>query len=304
MKNTLFLILALIALGAFGCRKYAHVKKETVYNDFVHQDEERSYLVHTPANYDSTKSYPLIFVLHGITSRAKAIAGFSNFNRLSDQKEFIVCYPQGYKRSWGIDIPVGPAPKAGIDDLVFFDMLMDTLIKDYAVDTTRIYSCGISNGGFMTSSLAGNRPERLSGIAIVCGNMFAPPAAYYPSNKPMKVLLIAATKDPLLVYDGDEFRKDYRFLGYPKTVAYWQERNDYPELTDSVVFDNDAKDKTVVVRHYKEKSDNPHKVELWNIHGGGHGWPGRKSDFKSLFLGKVSQEIDAAEVIADFLLSE
>ena len=295
-------ILVLLTLGLFGC-KYNHIKKETTYREFNYQGHDRSYLVHTPTNYDSAKSYPLIFVLHGITSRAKAIAGFSKFNEVSDRKEFIVCYPQGYKRSWAIDIPVGPAPKAGIDDLGFIERLMDTLIFNYSVDTNQIYSCGISNGGFMTSSLACNRSQRISGFAIVCGNMFDPPQKYYCADKPMKVLLISGTNDPLLVYDGDKFRKDYRFLGYPKTIEFWQEVNNYPDLVDSTVFDNDPKDKTSVVRYYNGETENPHKIELWKINGGGHGWPGRGRDFKSLFLGKVSNEINAAEVIADFLLS-
>jgi polyhydroxybutyrate depolymerase len=289
---------------ASACRKYAHVKKETNYAELEYQGHDRSYLVHLPENYDSTKQYPLIFVLHGITSRAKAIAGFSGFNEVADKKEFIVCYPQGYKRSWGIDINVGPAPKAGIDDLGFMERLIDTLGVQYSIDTSKVYSCGISNGGFMTMSMACNRSERLAGIAIVCGNMFAPTELYYPDDKPMPLLLIAATEDPLLEYDGEVFKKEYAFLGYPKTIEYWKERNNYPDLKDSVVFESDPKDKTTVVRHYNSNANNPNKIELYEIKGGGHGWPGRGRDIKALFLGKISNEIHTAEIIADFFLSK
>jgi len=303
-KGFFISVFILIAFQLTACRKYAHIKKETVYSEFKHQGFDRSYLVHTPLNYDSTKSYPLIFVLHGITSRAKAIAGFSRFNEMADKKEFIVCYPQGYKRSWGIPVEVGPAPKAGINDLTFFDRLIDTLCINYAIDSARIFSCGISNGGFMSATLACNMPEQIAGIALVCSNMFAPPDEYYPADKPMPVLMIAGRDDPILPYNGGPFGESYRFLGFESTVDYWCEKNSYPNLVDTVIIDNDTRDKTYVVRRYNADSDNPNKVEIYDIEGGGHAWPGRGKDWKTFIFGKISNEIDATEIIADFFLSQ
>lgn len=112
--------------------------------------------------------------MHGITSRAKAIAGFSGFNEQADQKDFIVCYPQGYKRSWAIQIPVGGANRKGVDDVIFFNQLIDTLTTDYSIDTIKIFACGISNGGFMTALLASKLPHKFSAIAVVCSNLFNP----------------------------------------------------------------------------------------------------------------------------------
>jgi len=90
MRNALcILLICLVVLGIVSCRNYAHVKKETTYAEFKFQGFKRSYLVHTPVNYTPEKKYPLIFVMHGIASQAKAIAGFSGFTEQSDLKDFI-----------------------------------------------------------------------------------------------------------------------------------------------------------------------------------------------------------------------
>jgi polyhydroxybutyrate depolymerase len=280
------------------------VHDETVYDSFEFQEVERSYLVHLPANYDTTKQYPIIFVLHGIFSSAEAIAGFSDFNRAADEKGFIVCYPQGYKRSWSIGINVGMAPRHGIDDLAFFDLLLDTLIRDYALDTSKIFLAGMSNGGFMNSNLANNAPDRFAGIALVCSNILSPIENYGTQDKPMKVLLIAGSKDRLVEYEGNKFHFIYRFSGYPNAISYWQERNHFPAFSDSTVIDNVPDDKTSVIRYFHPNPPHNCLVEHYKIVGGGHAWPGREKDFKSNFLGHITREINAADVISDFFLRE
>jgi polyhydroxybutyrate depolymerase len=305
MKKILYLLLVFILSSQFVSCKYSFVQNETVYSEFKYQDHNRSYLVHLPKNYDAEKQYPIIFVLHGITSRAKAIAGFSGFNAQSDQKDFIVCYPQGYKRSWGIQIQVGPAPRKGIDDIGFIDELIDTLALNYSVDTNKIFACGISNGGFMTALLASKLPRQFSGIAMVCSNLFNPVETYSSSGSSIPLLLIGATDDPLLQYEGGKVKgkNKYSTKGFLPTMEYWVDKNSCLYPTDSLIIENDSDDKTTVIKYYSASETTKNKVVLYKIIGGGHGWPGRKKDFKSIFLGKISQEINAADVISDFFLS-
>lgn len=304
-KIRVILLLFILSSQFVSCSKYSHVQNETIYSEFTHQDYERSYLVHLPKNYDAEKQYPIIFVLHGITSRAKAIAGFSGFNEQADQKDFIVCYPQGYKRSWGIQIAVGPAPRKGIDDIGFFNQLIDTLALNYSVDTNKIFACGISNGGFMTALLASKMPNKFSGIAMVCSNLFNPVSTYDSSGSTIPLLLIGATDDPLLQYAGGKVKgkNKYSTRGFLPTVNYWVAKNKCLYPKDSLVIENNPNDKTTVIKYYSAVETAKNNAVLYKIIGGGHAWPGRKKDFKSIFLGQISKEIDAAEVISDFFLS-
>lgn len=305
MKKILNILLILILASQFvSCQKYAHVQNETTYSELTYQEHDRSYLVHLPENYDENKQYPIIFVLHGITSRAKAIAGFSGFNEQSDQKDFIVCYPQGYKRSWSIQIPVGGATRKGIDDIGFFDRLIDTLALNYSVDTNKIFACGISNGGFMSGLLASNLPDQISGIALVCSNLFNPISDYDSSGSSIPLLLIGGTDDPLLQFEGGKVKskRKYSTRGFLPTVDYWVTKNNCQHPTDSLIIENQPDDKTTVIKYFSAEEKGKNRVVLYKVIGGGHAWPGREKNFKSNFLGEISGEINAAEVISNFFL--
>ncbi len=54
----------------------------------------REYFVYTPANYQIASAVPLLVMLHGCTEGAEDIAAVTQLNRLADQKQFIVVYPQ------------------------------------------------------------------------------------------------------------------------------------------------------------------------------------------------------------------
>ena len=307
MKNAIYILLiGVLSLITVACGNYMHVKKETTYGEFIFQGFKRSYLVHAPVNYTPEKKYPLIFVMHGIASRAKAIAGFSGFTEQSDLKDFIVCYPQGYKWSWGIPLLIGPAPKKGIDDYGFFDRLIDTLNADYSIDLDNIYACGISNGGFMSALLACNFSERFAGTALVCSNMFEPVDELYQVGKPMPILIIAGEKDPLLDYAGGKMKmkNKYSSIGYEATLDYWVAKNGCGFPGDSIIIENHPKDKTTVIKYFNKDETSNNKVVFYKVIGGGHAWPGRGKDFKSAFFGDISAEINAAEVIADFFMKQ
>ena len=114
---------------------------------------KRKYRVYLPDGYDSSKEYPLVFVLHGRFGKGKQTDKATNFSPAGDQRGLIVCYPDGYERSWVDDRNHGPAADAGVNDIRFFDQLLDKLIVDYPINEKRVYACGMSNGGFMSMSL-------------------------------------------------------------------------------------------------------------------------------------------------------
>ena len=48
---------------------------------------------------------------------------------------------------------------------------MDEIIKQYRIDEDRIYSTGLSMGGYGTLAIAKERPDIFAGIISVCGGM-------------------------------------------------------------------------------------------------------------------------------------
>ncbi len=291
----------ILAVTVSAC-KYRSVMKEVDKVEMAHHDIDRYYLVHTPPNYSPEKKYPLIIVYHGIYSRAKAIAGFSKFNRQADKKGFIVCYPQGHKRAWTIPKLGTELAQGDPDDAGFVNRMIDTMLTDYGIDSDKVFHCGISNGAYLAMYMSNNYSERFAGMALVCGNMALPFEDYYSNIQPMPVLLFGGTKDKLIPYTGGPLKEIVNTYGFPQSVDFWCDKNGCGRLKDSLFIDNDPKDKTEVVHYFNSDPNLRNPVELYKIIGAGHGWPGRGNDIKSIYLGKVSNEINTAEIIADFFL--
>jgi polyhydroxybutyrate depolymerase len=79
-----------------------------------------------------------------------------------------------------------------MDDLAFVDAMLDLLSREYAVDASRIYASGFSNGGQMTSRLALERYDRFAAIAAAAGGLAMAPA---PIPRPMSFVWSVGTLD-------------------------------------------------------------------------------------------------------------
>lgn len=126
---------------------------------------ERHYLLHLPPGYDaaSGQTWPLILFLHGMGERGNnlELVKLHGIARVVEQQPnfpFITVSPQCPGDStWA---------KNELENL---NALLDTIIAQNAVDTSRVYLTGLSMGGFGTWHLATMYPQRFAAIAPVCG---------------------------------------------------------------------------------------------------------------------------------------
>jgi polyhydroxybutyrate depolymerase len=303
MKSRILFIL-LIGVSICSCDKEWKGDGDEEKQRITVDGEKRTYRVYTPANYDASKEYPLILTLHGRFGTAKGMDKFSGMNPIADEKEFIVVYPDGYKRSWADDRQFGPAFEDGIDDYAFFNALLDQLIADYPIDEDRIYACGMSNGGFMSLSLACHLSDRIAAVAAVTGAMGPGPEDYCNEAKPTAILLIGGVDDPTVPYDGGDISEGSITIGFPAAFEFWRDQNQCVDtVKDSVWNDMDDSDGTTVITHSHISCDSMVNVVLYEVEGMGHTWPQGTQYLKEDRIGKVSQEFNGARTIADFLLS-
>ena len=54
----------------------------------------KTYKLYVPSHYDSSKSYPLYVMLHGCTQDAAQFSTGIKMNALSEEKGFLVLYPE------------------------------------------------------------------------------------------------------------------------------------------------------------------------------------------------------------------
>ena len=133
----------------------------------------RYYFIYRPANLNTDISVPVLFALHGYGSSALSHLTYTNYFSLADANNFIVIYPQGtttdtLSSHWNVG---GWTSKSTRKDIEFIDTVIDLIKDKIQIDQTRIYSSGMSNGGYMSYSLACNLNNKIAAIASVTGSM-------------------------------------------------------------------------------------------------------------------------------------
>lgn len=254
----------------------------------------RNYRAYIPAAYDGSEAVPLLFNLHGYSSDNFGQALYANFNPIADTAGFITVLPNGTLdlvglRYWNCFV----APGIGVDDVAFLSALIDTIAADYSIDLNRVYSTGMSNGGFMSYTLACELSNRITAIASVTGTIDKDRLAYCAPEHQIPVMHIHGTADAVVPY-GDNLA----FYSVDSVIGYWKAFNhtdDEPIFTavpDIVTTDN------CTAEHYVyENGWAGSTIEHYKIIGGEHTWPGTAITF----LGITNLDVNACKEIWRFL---
>jgi polyhydroxybutyrate depolymerase len=267
---------------------------------------EREYILHLPKSYTGDTLLPLVIVFHGGGGTASQIKSHTKFNKLADKEGFIVVYPNSVDKNWS-DGRIGDKLPMKRDDVRFISILIDTLASKYRVDTKRIFSTGISNGGFFSFYLALKLSHKILAIAPVTANIPENLKDEYKPEYPVSLLLINGTEDPLVKYDGGfvGFKEDEggrgRSLSTDKTIEIWLENNKC--LTDNSsrkIPDVNKKDDCSASKFTHTGCNDNTEVILIKITGGGHTWPGASQYLPKFIVGEVCRDFNATEMIWDF----
>ncbi len=268
---------------------------------------EREFILHLPKNYGS-EPLPLVMVFHGGGGTAEQVKKHTKFSKLADKENFIVVYPNSVDKNWN-DGRIGDKLPMKRDDVKFISMMLDTLIADYKINSKRIFSTGISNGGFFSIYLTYKMSDRILGIAPVTANIPENLKESFTLTSPVSLLLINGTKDPLVKYDGGAvgFREEEGGMGSSIstdwTIKIWTENNLCQQSSKIEEMDNKEDDgcKAEKTTYYKCKDNS--KVVLIKIVGGGHTWPGASQYLPKLIVGAVCKDFNATETIWEFFKS-
>lgn len=166
MQRIVVVLVMMVAL--VGCRRS---KFDSEFNRLRYDGERRTYLLHVPSSYDEGQATPLVIALHGGVGNAKNIEEQNGLPSLSDEKGFILCSPNGYKRAWNAGWCCGKAQEEDVDDVGFISAVIDEIENEYNIDPKRIYVTGMSNGAMMSYRLACAMSDRIAAIAPVAGSM-------------------------------------------------------------------------------------------------------------------------------------
>ncbi|MET4274143.1 MULTISPECIES: PHB depolymerase family esterase [unclassified Bradyrhizobium] len=270
---------------------------------------KRSYAVQLPAK----RLVPLVVVLHGKTQRGADMMTRTAWPQVAKREGFAVVFPDGLNHAWAdARTKAGPAlrgPPAGTDDVAFIAKLVEKLVANGTADPRRVYVAGISNGGAMAMTLVCARADLFAAGASVSMNLTDEAAVTCHPSRPLPMLLMNGTADPLVPYEGGRGSSYYAADGFwstDETLAFWRKLNgcetDNSDVTD--LPDRAPTDQSTVTR-ISSRCPEGHDVVLYRINQGGHRMPGFSPDARfpkvaASLLGSQNGDIDAAETIWTF----
>ena len=119
--------------------------------EFTHDGLDREFTLYIPQSYNQSTQVPLLFNFHGYGSSAYSQIGYGDFRDLAEQNNFIIVIPQGSllegTTHWSVK---SWTSNSTTDDVDFTSTLIDKISAEYSIDLSRVYSTGMSNGGFMS----------------------------------------------------------------------------------------------------------------------------------------------------------
>lgn len=264
-----------------------NVYSQQYVDSLIHDNITRHYRLYIPPAFAEQSNLPLVFNLHGLGSNAFQQEFYSKMNEVADTAGFIICYPEGINNSWNSGFDLN-----GTDDVGFIDVLIDELLKNYNIDLNRVYSCGMSNGGYQSYYLACELPNRFAAIASVTGTMF--PSVYNSCdpNRSMPVLQIHGTNDNTVLYNGSAAATPIE-----QVIKFWVENNLCTAEGDtSAIADVDTTDNSTAQLISYTNCDDNSAVQFYKIFNGEHTWPDAAVDL----LGVTNHDFNASEAIWNF----
>jgi polyhydroxybutyrate depolymerase len=269
---------------------YAQTKSQQITEQLIVDGMKRKIVTYIPAN-NTSERMPLVIALHGGFATPKSMFRLADFRPIADKERFIVVCPAS-KRMWH-----DGADNKGIDDVKFIDQVISHVIKKYKADPERVYITGISNGGFMTTRLACEIPNRIAAIAVVAATLDV--GEGYDVKSPMPVIYMHGTTDPIVGYNGGKLfgRKMY---SHKDVIEKWVKMNRCdPEPLKTDIPDNSHDGTEIFKQEYVNRATGL-KVISYGIGNGGHTWPGGRQYFPEFIIGKTTRNLNACQAIWDF----
>ncbi len=262
----------LVFLGLFLSFTLPLFSQETITKTIEHDGEMRSYILYVPQVYEEIEEVPLVLCFHGYGSSAQTIAFYANFQEIADTANFIIAFPQGAihdnSTHWNVEGWINNSP---YDDIGFADLLINEISSEYAINQDRIYSTGMSNGGFMSFLLACQLSDKIAAVASVTGSITPQNLEDCSPTKFIPFLQIHGTSDNVIPY---ELSVNYT-ESIPTLLDYWTSFNECEEDPTFEALPNISTTDFSTVEKYTY-TDCTSNIE--NIHfkvlGGGHDWPG------------------------------
>ena len=231
-----------------------------------HDNIIRQFYIYLGSSYVSNS--PVLFSLHGYTSRGLWNMNYTGFQSIADQNGFLVIYPQGTllpltgQTHWNVG---GWTTGSTTDDVGFINEVIEFLDDEYSIDKSRIYSTGMSNGGYMSYKLACDLSSKIAAIVSVTGSMTPETLDGCSPTHATSIAQIHGLQDSVVNYYGSLWSEPIE-----EVIDYWSNFNNCSETPETIEITGSNGGG---IHDIYSNCDNQTNVELFLMTNMGHDWP-------------------------------
>lgn len=236
--------------------------------------------VFVPSRFDGGR-LPTVLNWHGLGGNGSDHAAVTRYEAMAETEVFIVVHPTGVpdvgdtRNSW--QLAAARDGESGGDernDLAFADALIDHMIDEWCTDPNRVYSTGMSNGGFFTARLVCELADRLAAASSVGG-------LYHPDGcapaRPVPYIAYHGTDDLIVPFDGNG-ESVLLAAGPDPAMQVFAEQvipEEFAEFAADASCDLSPGTSMIgdVTRYDYADCESGTPMSFFEVAGGGHTWP-------------------------------
>lgn len=269
MSRVLFLIMVFAITTA---------KAQLIKDSVLIEGHYRTFVYNNPAG---NAKESLMFIMHGSGGSAENIMpAAAKLEAKAKLEKLLVVYPNGYQHYWN-ECRKAASSVANIENInenAFFDAMINYFTTRYSLNKQKIYAAGMSGGGHMAYKLALTMPQKIRAVAAVVANLpDTNNMDCVEARRPVPVMIINGTEDPLNLYNGGMMVSGNVTFGQvrstDRTFKYWANLAGYTgEPIKEMLPDTDTIDQRIIERYTYKKKGKP-EVVLLKVIGGKHDYP-------------------------------
>jgi poly(hydroxyalkanoate) depolymerase family esterase len=250
----------------------------------------RRYKLYIPPDH-TAKMRPLVVMLHGCTQNPDDFAAGTGMNQRAQTQGFYVLYPEqptdaNPSACWNWFKP--NHQKRGSGESALIASLTQTIIRQYGVESQRVYVAGLSAGGAMAAVLAAAYPDIYAAVGVHSGLPAGAASNVAQALMVMKSGYSTFTLPGLHQREDTSNDADLKPIPIPTIVFHGdQDKTVHPHNGDKLIatVQGQTRDSVQIehgtaphgrsyTRSTRYSEQGIPLSEHWLVHGAGHAWSG------------------------------
>lgn len=248
---------------------------------FANEAGSRAYKLYVPSGYTG-QALPLVVMLHGCTQSPDDFAAGTRMNDLAEEETFLVAYPAQAQsanpsKCWNWFNAADQQRGHGEPSLIAG--ITRQIMRDFSVDSARVYVAGLSAGGAAAAVMGSTYPDLYTALGVhsglACGAASDMPSAFTAMRQGASPSSMGLRRQgspaavPTIVFHGDRDMtvnpaNGNQVIAQSKAAAELRITVSHGEAPGGINYT-----RTV----HADESGRP-MLEQWVLHGAGHAWSG------------------------------